>query len=64
MKIVKTSNGGHLYIGDLGDFVSIQSLENKTAFLNSSQVEALIQELEARLKEMNETNDKTIQKPS
>jgi len=56
MQIIKTSNGGQLYIGDLGDFVSIQSLENKTAFLNASQVEELIQELETRLKEMNATN--------
>ena len=56
MRIIKTSNDGLLFIGDLGDFVSIQSLENKTAFLNASQVEELIQELETRLKEMNATN--------
>jgi len=56
MTIVKTSNDGLLFVGDLGDFVSIQSLENKTAFLNASQVEELIQELETRLKEMNATN--------
>ena len=56
MKIIKTSNDGLLFVGDLGDFVSIQSLENKTAFLNASQVEELIQELETRLKEMNATN--------
>jgi len=56
MKMIKTSNDGLLFVGDLGDFVSIQSLENKTAFLNASQVEELIQELETRLKEMNATN--------
>ena len=57
MKMIKTSNDGLLFVGDLGDFVSIQILENKTAFLNASQVEALIQELETRLKEMNATNN-------
>jgi hypothetical protein len=56
MKIINALHGKALFIGNLEDCISVCTLEHETAFLNASQVEELIQELETRLKEMNGTD--------
>jgi len=58
LKEIKTSLEGSLFIGDLGDCVSICTLDNKTCYLTAPQINQLIEELKNRLKEMN--NTKTI----